>query len=85
MNPDSVMYIRTIIKRRMDQQKDDKMLGKDILSSFIKHKEENQNEENFDAIMNTYVQFVGDGNFTLAGLLGANLYYPENYFSDVDF
>ena len=75
MNPDSVRYIRTIIKRRMEQRKDDKMLGKDILSSFVKHKEENQNEENFDAMMNTYVQFVGDGNFTLAGLLGANMYY----------
>ena len=32
-------------------------------------------DRNFDAMMNTYIQFIGDGNFTLAGLLGANLYY----------
>ena len=35
-------------------------------------------------MLNTYVQFIGDGNFTLAGLLGANLYYiianPDVYF-----
>ena len=75
MNPDSVGYIRTIIKRTMKQRKNDGILGKDILGSFIKHKEENPTDENFDAMLNTYVQFIGDGNFTLAGLLGANLYY----------
>ena len=83
MNPDSVGYIRTIIERTMEQRRKGGILGKDILGSFIRHKEDNPNEENFDVLLNTYVQFVGDGNFTLAGLLGANMYYiiayPEVY------
>ena len=88
MNPDSVGYIRTIIKRTMKQRKKDGILGNDILGAFIKHKEENPTDENFDAMLNTYVQFIGDGNFTLAGLLGANLYYiianPDVYFKLVE-
>ena len=88
MNPDSVGYIRTIIKRTMKQRKKDGILGNDILGAFIKHKEENPTDKNFDAMLNTYVQFIGDGNFTLAGLLGANLYYiianPDVYFKLVE-
>jgi cytochrome P450 family 6 len=82
-NPDSVKYIMTIIKRTMEQRKNGGTLGKDILGAIIKHKEDNPQDENFDVILKTYVQFVGDANFTLPGMLGATLYYiishPEVY------
>ena len=82
-NPDSVKYIMTIITRTMEQRKKGGILGKDILGSIIKHREDNPVDENFDVILKTYVQFVGDANFTLGGLLGATLYYvishPEIY------
>ena len=63
----------------MKQRKKDGILGEDILGAFIKHNDENTTDKNFDAMLNTYVQFIGDGSFTLAGLLGANLY---NFLAD---
>ena len=74
-NPESVGFVETIIKRTMGQRKLGGELGKDILGSLIKIKEENAKEEDFDVILNTYIQFMTDGNFVTSDLLGATLYY----------
>ena len=82
-NPDSVQFIETIIKRTMEQRKKRNILGKDILGSLIKINEENPSDEHFHVVLKTYIQFMTDGGFATAELLGATLYYiiahPEVY------
>ena len=82
-NPESVRFVETIVKRTMDQRALGGEFGKDILGSLLKIKEENSGEKNFEVILNTYIQFMTDGNGVTADLLGATLYYiiahPEIY------
>ena len=82
-NPGSVKFIEAIIKRAIKKRKSGSDFGKDILGSLIKLQEDNPGDENFDIILKTYIQFMADGNFATADLLGATIYYiiahPEIY------